>query len=207
MDPIVALLASLFKSFIDFLPKLVGSVILLIIGWVIGSGIGRATKRIIKRYRIERRITRRPAFRLGDLFSTIFSWAIYLIFIQAAIEVLEIPFLVTTIGAILAFLPGLVKAIVIVVVGYVLAQYVKVQIERLRMVYSGILGNMLFFLIIYIAIALALPQVGIDPSLLNNILLIIIGSFGLGLAIAIGLGLKDIIASLAKKYRKKLLTS
>jgi hypothetical protein len=68
--------------------------------------------------------------------------------------------------------------------------------------YSDIVAKILFFLILYISIAMALPLVGIDPTLVNNILLVIIGSVGLGLAIAIGLGLKDTIARMAKKKLK-----
>ncbi|NOR85947.1 hypothetical protein GQ473_07600, partial [archaeon] len=49
--------------------------------------------------------------------------------------------------------------------------------------------------------------VAIDTMLINTILLVLMGSIGLGLAIAIGWGLKDSVNELAieqvKKYKNK----
>jgi uncharacterized membrane protein YoaK (UPF0700 family) len=101
--------------------------------------------------------------------------------------------------SILAFIPGLTKAIIVVIVGYALAEYVRRQVEASVITYSETVAKVLFFLILYIGIAMALPLVGIDPTLVNNILLIIVGSVGLGMAIAVGLGLKDTITRMAKK--------
>jgi hypothetical protein len=61
----------------------------------------------------------------------------------------------------------------------------------------------IFFLVLYVSIALALPFVGIDPTLINWILIVIVASLGVGLAIAIGLGLKDVIADVARGYSRK----
>ena len=65
-------------------------------------------------------------------------------------------------------------------------------------------AKILFFFIIYVSIALALPVLGISSALVNSILLIIIGSVGLGTAIAIGLGMKNAVADVSQRYVKKL---
>ncbi len=202
------ILTQFYNSFINFLPRLGGAIVLLIIGWVVGSLVGRGVKKILIRYKIDQRIGRgrKPFFRLSEIFPLLISWIIYLVFIQAALseEVLGIPTLAEMVGAIISFLPGLLEGVIIVIVGYALAEYIREQIERSKLVYSEIVGNVLFFFIIYVSIALALPLWGINPSLVNNILLIIIGSIGAGLAIAIGLGLKDIVREEAKKYLKRI---
>jgi hypothetical protein len=51
---------------------------------------------------------------------------------------------------------------------------------------------------------MALPLMGIETFIVNAVLLVIVGSVGLGLAIAIGWGLRDTIAAMAKKYERKL---
>ena len=56
---------------------------------------------------------------------------------------------------------------------------------------------MFFFFIVYISVAIALPLVGISGQLLEYILLIIVGSAGLGFAIAIGLGMKTLFQDIA----------
>lgn len=180
-----------------------GAILTLVVGWIIGLVIGRVTKEIILRLKVDQYISRgkKPLFRLSDIFSLIFKWWIYVLAIWTAVGILGIPALNEVMQAIVMnFIPGLIKAIIIVMVGYAIAEYVKKQIEATKIAYSSLMGNLLFFFIIYVAIAMALPLMGIDPT----ILLIIMGSIGVGLAIAIGLGLKDIVATIAKKYEKKL---
>jgi len=197
-------LAILSDSFIKFLPNLLGAVVLLAIGWLIGSVVGRIVKEIVRRLKLDDLVfkNKKPVFKLSDIFSLIFSWSIYILFIQSAFEVLGIPVLVETLGAILAFIPGLIKAIIIVIAGYAIAEYVRGKIERSKIMYCELIGKAIFFLIMYVAIATALPSIGIDTSLINTILIILVASFGLGMAIAIGLGLKDTVARFAKKKFK-----
>jgi hypothetical protein len=205
-QPVIEILLSFIDALKIFLPRLFGGVVLLLIGWIIGMAVGKMTKNFIKRYKIDNYISRgkKPIFRLSDLFPLIFSWAIYLIFISAAVELMGVSALVSVLNAIIGFIPGLIEAIIILIVGYSIAQYISQHIEKSDVQYAKIMGNILFFFIVYVAIAMALPLVGIDPTLINSILLIIIGSAGVGIAIALGLGLKDFIADMAKKYQKRI---
>ena len=76
--------------------------------------------------------------------------------------------------------------------------------KKMKEIYASLVSKVLFFFIIYVAIALALPILGIPATLVNNILLVIIGSVGIGIAIALGLGLKDAVAIISKKYANKI---
>ena len=197
-------LINISDSFVKFLPNLIGALVLLAIGWLVGSIVGRIVKEIVRRLKLDDLLfkNKKPMFKFSDVFSIIFSWAIYILFIQAAFEVLGIPALVEAFGAILAFIPGLIKAIIIVIAGYAIAEYVREKVEKSKVMYCKLVAKIMFFLIMYIAIATALPSIGIDASLINMILIILVASFGLGMAIAIGLGLKDTVAKFAKKKFK-----
>lgn len=205
MTELLSIFQTLLNSTIEFLPRLIGALILLLIGWLVGYLVGRSVKKALQLYNIDERIGGpKPIFKASSIFPVIFSWAIYLIFIQSAVQVLGIVALVNVVGAIIAFLPGLIGGIIIVIVGYIIGDYIRKQIEASKILYADLVGKGLFFLIIYVSVALALPLVGIDPTLVNNILLIIIASVGVGLAIALGLGLKDTVAELVKTYQKKI---
>jgi len=201
---VIEVLTGFMSSFVSFLPNIIGAIILLIIGWVVGSLLGKAIRKGLIRYKIDQRFIRKPVFKLSDLFPTLISWVVYLFFIWSAIEFLAIESLMVPFRTIFSFLPMLIGAVIIIVIGYALAEYVRQQVEKSKLTFSGLVGKFLFFLILYVSITLALPLIGIDVSLLNNLLLIVVGSAGVGLAIAIGLGLKDLVAEWAKKYQKKL---
>jgi hypothetical protein len=192
----------LVNSVISFVPNLLGAIILLIIGWILGVIVGKVSKEILRRAKIDMYISKKPTFKFSNIISTILSWTIYLIFIREAVNVLALPILVEAIGVIISFLPGIIGAIIVLMAGYAVGEYVRKQIEESEITYSDIISKVVFFLVIYISIAIALPMVKIDPFLINALLLILVGTIGLGISIAIGLGLKDFIAELAKKYVK-----
>jgi hypothetical protein len=192
----------LVNSAISFVPNLIGAIILLVIGWILGVIVGKVSKEILRRAKIDMYISKKPTFKFSNIISTILSWTIYLIFIREAVNVLALPTLVEAIGIIISFLPGIIGAIIVLMAGYAVGEYVRKQIEESEITYSDIISKVVFFLVIYVSIAIALPMVKIDPFLINALLLILVGTIGLGISIAIGLGLKDVIAELAKKYVK-----
>lgn len=200
-------LESLGASTVNFLPNIAIAVILLLIGWLIGWVVIRVARRILQWVKIDSYISHegKSHFSLTKILPIVFAWFIYLAFIQAAVEALGIPALVNVVGLILGFLPGLIGAILVIVAGYAIGEYVRRHVEASKVHYSEIIGKGLFFLILYIAVATALPLVAIDATLINNILIVIIGSAGAGMAIAIGLGLKDEVAAMAKRYSNRMM--
>jgi len=203
---IVTVLSTIWDSAIAFLPNIIGTVILLVIGLVLGKIIGRAIKEILDRVKLDYYVTEteKPIISLSGIFALITRWWIYLAFIAAAVSVLGILELVIWVRQILNFIPNIVGAALIVVVGYVLAEYIRAQMKKMKEIYASIVSKVLFFFIMYVSVALALPILGIPADLVNNILLVIIGSVGVGIAIAMGLGLKDAIAIVSKKYANKV---
>ena len=206
IEPLTQPLETFLTSVILFFPNLVAATILLGIGWVIGAIVGRITKELMIRFKVDHYIAkRRPMLKLSDIFPLIFEWTIYLVFIQASVQALGVTALVEFVQMILGFIPGLIGSVVVIIIGYIFAEYVKTEVEKSKIAYSDMMGAILFWLMVYIAFAIALPLVNIDASIINNLLLIAVGSLGIGMAIAIGFGLKDVIAALAKKKLKKAL--
>jgi hypothetical protein len=183
--------------------NIIGAIIILIIGWIIGRAIGWVIKKVLVRYKIDQRFIKKPIVKFSELFPTLFSWAVYLYFIWLAISFLAIEALIVPVGMVFTFLPTLIGAIIIIIMAYGIGEYVRQQIEKSKVAFSEIIGKGLFFMVIYVGLTLALPLIGINVALLNNLLLIVVGAAGVGLAIALGWGLKDVVAAWAKKYQRK----
>jgi hypothetical protein len=202
------ILANLLTGTAEFLPNLISAIILLVIGLVVGKIVGRIVKEALERAKIDYYVheKRKPVFSLSSLFSVITRWWIYLAFITAALsrEVLGITSLAIWIAEINAFIPRVVGAALILVAGYILGEYIKEHFKKTERVWASLVGKITFFFIIYVAIALALPILGISATLVNNILLVIVGSIGLGLAIALGLGMKDAVSDISRRYVRKM---
>ena len=194
-------LAPLAQATIALVPKAVAAIIILIVGFVIGKLIGAAVEEILLKARVDQYVrSKRTEIKISHIFAVILKWVIYLVFLQQAAYTLAIPIVSTFLGEIISFLPGVIEAIIMVAVGYALARYIEGLVRESEVAYSGISSKVFFFFILYLAIALALPNVGINATLVNSILLIIVGAGGLGGAIAVGLGAKETVGTILKKY-------
>lgn len=205
---VVDVLSQLTANATAMLPNLLAAIILLVIGLVVGKIVGRVVKDVLDKIRLDYYVseTDKPAVSLSGVFAVIAKWWIYLGFITVATstEILGIPALSLWVAEINAFIPRVVGAAAILIAGYVLAEYIKHHMKQLNRVWATLTAKALFFLVMYVAVALALPILGISATLVNNILLVVIGSVGLGMAIALGLGLKDTVSDLSKRWAKKV---
>jgi hypothetical protein len=203
-----AVLSGLGEATIAFLPNLVAAIILLVIGLVVGKIVGRVVKEILVRIKLDYYIseTHKPPVSASNLFGVVARWWIYLAFITAALsqQVLGVPALSEWISNITAFIPNIIGAALIVVVGFVVGEYIKTHIASSGKAYGRLTGKVLLFFILYVSVALALPILGVNATLVNNILLAVIVFVGLAFALAFGLGAKDTAGAIAKKWAKKV---
>ncbi len=205
---VATILANLVNSTVDFLPSLISAVILLLIGLVLGKVIGRLVEEVLDRVKLDYYVTEteKPAISIKAIFALVSRWWVYLAFITAALsnDVLRIPSLALWVQEINSFIPRIIGASAIMVVGYVIAEYIKSHLKKMKTLYAILTGKMIFFFVVYVSVAIALPILGIPADLVSNILLIIIASVGLGMAVAIGLGMKDAVSDVSKRYAKTL---
>ena len=69
--------------------------------------------------------------------------------------------------------------------------------------YSVLTGKILFFFILYVSVALALPVLGISAALVNSIMLTIIVAVGAAFALSVGLGGREVVGTILKKWARK----
>jgi len=205
MPGIFDLAESLGSQTIAFIPNLIAAALILVLGLIAGKFIGHVVREILVAVKADNYIKHRKAgiARPTSVVVTVVKWWIYLIFIRAAVVQLGIPVISLYLESILGFIPGLIIGALIIIVGYVIADYFQEHIASSSAVHSRLISKVVFFFTMYLAIAMALEQVKIVPTLVNSILLIIVASLGLGTAIALGLGLKDAISAEAMKYVKR----
>lgn len=101
------------------------------------------------------------------------------------------------------FLPNLAIAVVIVLAGVWAGNWVKVQIDGLTSEHDtglvGILGSLGRTAVLVFAVAAGLQQVGVAPELIRTAFAILFGALALALALAFGLGGRDVAGQVVKK--------
>ena len=208
-------LFNLWLSFVDIFPGLVAALIILILGYLIGFIMGHAVRIILQKIGIDTQVQKSKLTKaignahISALVGEITKWYIFVIFLQSAVDVLRLGTLSVILTQFALWLPDVIAAVLIVIFGLLFAQYVDLKIQETSKVKgSNTWGKVLKWAITLIVIVIALGQIGIEVSLLENIILLIIGAFAVGIALAIGLsfglGSKGEAANIVKKITKKL---
>jgi small-conductance mechanosensitive channel len=142
--------------------------------------------------------------RFADVVSVIFSWVVLLFFIIAATETLGLPVLTTWLSGIALYLPRILLAALIVLAGFVggavLRELVTAGAASAHIAQSSFLGTLAQFTVIVISLLIAISEIGIDITLLTNIVTLIIAALLLSAAVGFALGAQVTIGNIIASY-------
>ncbi len=200
----------LLKSIVPAMLKLLGALAILLIGWLVLKIVTKALTKLLKISKIDVLSTKlndadifgNPNMKI-DLSTVIIKfvrWIIMLILAIAASEQLGLTMISEQISNLLNYLPQLLSALAMLVVGLYIASLVKKAIQSFlkSMDVSGgnLLGNIAFMVIAIMVSVTALNQAGINTDIITSNLTLIFGSVLLAFSVAFGLGSRDIIKRL-----------
>lgn len=187
-------------SFFSWLPNLIGAAIILLIGWLIARVVAGVVRRGLRGLGTDRAVEasmvgdykRRaaPNMQVSDLVAKIAFWFVFGIAALLALSALQIPELGAAIGTIVGYLPNVIAAILILVVGFAIAGAVGALTNRLAgdTMLGKVIQTAVPIVVVAIAISMALVQLQIAPAIVLATYVIVLGAVGLGLSLAFGLG-------------------
>ena len=201
----------IYQAAVEYVPQVVVAVTLLGFGWLIAWLLRRGTVRFLAR--LNRLLPRRAktAGTVEDgveglasrVISGVVFWGVMLFFVAAATAELGLPVITDAITSLARYLPRVLGATVIVFAGLVLGSLARTATtsaaDRAGFDYAKLLGQVSKFAVVLLAGVIALEQLGVDSNLLMLGLIIVLGSFIGGGALAFGLGARtaasNVIAS------------
>jgi hypothetical protein len=200
---------------VAFLPRLVGFLVILLIGWLIARAVKALLVKALQGVGVDRALTSgsagphvarvMPDARPSDVIGTIAFWFLFLGALAIAVSQLGIEALDNFLQSIVAYLPNVVVAILIFVVAGAVAAAVSGLVSRtLGETTTGrIAATAAPVLIMGIATFMILDQLNIAPAIVEITYIAVLGSVALGMAIAFGLGGRDVAARLLEDaYRE-----
>lgn len=201
---------------IEFLPNLLSAVLILILGLIIAQAVRFILGKVFRMLNIDEIAGRSGVTKLMErggikgLFSSILSrfvdWIIVFGFVVIALSSLNVPAIEGLIEKFFLYLPNVFVALIILVFGTMLSNFLGQAAliasvnAGLRM--AGLVGKAAKFTVFLFTLSIALEQLGIGKETVVIAFAIVFGGVVLALAIAFGLGGKEIATEyLAKKIR------
>jgi len=210
LNAVIASFQSALALLFSFVPRLIGFLLIILIGWIVGTAVSRAVTFLLKKVGFDRLAQRIGLHRAGqqagvsldiaDILGKVVYWFIFLIFLVPAVNALDIPAVSNILTQIIAFIPNVFVAILILFLGLfaatVAADVVRGGAGRAGLGNSNLIANIVRYAIIGFVALVALEQLQIAPALLNILFTAVVGAAALAFGLAFGLGGRDT----AQKY-------
>ncbi|MCF6136929.1 mechanosensitive ion channel [Pseudalkalibacillus berkeleyi] len=196
-EPAIAML----NDVLTMLPNIAVSIILILAGLFVGKWVKSMVSSLLERLGFNSILNNmgigkwnpsESKLKLSEIAGYIAQIFVVLLFVVEALELINLDFLVTLATGVIAYLPSLFAAIVILAVGLYVGNLVK---KLLLNVLEGpsyrILASIAKYSIVVISFFMALDQLGVADSIVNSAFILILGGLALAFGLAFGLGGKE----------------
>ena len=200
------------RNFAHLLPRLLATLIVALLGWVIAYALKVVVRGILRIAKFDKLSDNAGATQLlnklalpssSELLSRVVFWMVWMGFILLGVQVLGIVGLQEYISRFFLYLPRLFVALFIVFFGLVAASFFS-RAALLAAVNAdspspGLLATLIRTIIVIFAVTMAFEQLGLAERTILVAFAIAFGALMLGLAIAFGMGGRD----LAKQFLER----
>src|SRR5918997_1288097 len=206
MDVVQSLQNTLDK-FLEYIPQLIGAIIILVIGYIVARILQTVVARVLQAIGFDRwmehggikqffdraQTRETPASVLGRLV----FWLVFIIAITMAADALGIRQISAVLGQLIAYIPSIIAAILILVLAALLANFLASIVRGATG--SDLLANVARYAIIVYAAFAAITELGIAVQLTAPTFLIVLGAVALAAAIAFGFGAQGVAKDIVEK--------
>jgi hypothetical protein len=212
-----ASLAGALNTFLSAIPRIIGFAVVLIVGWIVSSLLARGVEALLHAVKFND-LARRSGLagfvqKMGvrddsaGVIASIVKWFVRLITLVVAFDTLGLPAVSGVLQQLLLWLPNLVVALVVLVIGGLaanaLAQLVRGATAEAGFSNPNMLATVAKVAVWGFTIVVAVNQLGIATTLINTLLVGVVGAFTIAFGLAFGLGGRDRAAQLLDTWGRR----
>ncbi|HET9650726.1 MAG TPA: hypothetical protein VFP36_00980 [Usitatibacter sp.] len=212
-DALMASVTSAVAPFFAAVPKVLGFIIVLVVGWFLASLVGNIVARVLRAIHFDQLAERSGVSGWVSSLGTkcdaagwlgeVVKWFVRLIAAIVAFDALGLTAVSDVLRQLLLWLPNLIVAMVVLVIGGLAARalsgIVRASTAKAGFSNPNALGTIASVAVWSFAIIVAVQQIGIAETLVNTLFMAVVGAMAIALGLAFGLGGRDTAAELIRK--------
>jgi Mechanosensitive ion channel, conserved TM helix len=204
-EVIVDTLRQAWSNYLDaiarLLPRVLATLSIVVAGWLLAVVLRLVTRRVLgwlKFNALAERIGAADLLKTVDLppaatlAGSVVFWLVFIGFLLSGVDALGFSGVQGLMADFVRFVPRLVVAVVIVAVGFVAANFAwratLLAAVNSRLPSARLVSNAVRFLILILAVAMALEHIAVAQTVVLTAFAIAFGAVMLGVAIALGIG-------------------
>lgn len=199
---------------VSYTPNLLAAIVVLVVGYFVAKIVAHAVTLLSERVGLQRAAERSGLWEsmthmnikrnVPAIVGTIVFWLLMLVFLMAGFSILNISQVSGAIDRVVEYIPNLLVATVMVVVGLLVAGFfrgvIATSADRVGVSYAETLANGCYYIMGLMVFMAAFDQLKIHFELLNYAILIAFGGIAMGFGLALGLGGRDTMAGILAGY-------
>jgi hypothetical protein len=200
--------AKLMSYVTQAIPSLAMAIIIICIGWIIGVILKKIVSMLLnslklddwaKHHNVDKAVGGVP---LSNVAGSFVKWYVVWFFLIEAMRWVQFQTIQSAMNAIAFYLPVLLGAAAIVVIGLIVSNMIKNKIDATGFKKKKTLASLMQWIIIYLAVVLGLKNAGLDVAILETAFLIALSAFVLLIAIIVGISFGMSFKSEAQELMK-----
>ena len=204
-DPAVIMLNIVFSK----IPSIIVAALVIGLGCVIAGFAGQIVSRLIAATGVDAKLTeltdgKMPGFILSKVVGVVVQVVLILIFVAEGLNVLGLIVLSNISTTIIAYLPNVLAAVIILICAVFASQVVEKAMKKTGMAAYALIIKIAIFVI---AAFMGLNQLGIASVIVNSAFILILAALAVAFAVAFGVGGRDFAAKTLEKLSEKHETS
>lgn len=206
-------------QFTVYLPRIVGALLVFIIGTFIAKALKRVVIKLLEASRLSNLLKNTPIehffanAELGQkievILGSIVYWFAMLIVLHTSVTILGLQPISDVLNKILNYLPNVISAILVLFFGILVAGVVESVIKGAIKTIDGrssrILGKVSSYLVVTLAIMAAISELGIASEFILILFVGFVAMLSLGFGLALGLGGQDVVKKMLNSWYQKTL--
>ncbi|MBX7165114.1 MAG: mechanosensitive ion channel [Pirellulales bacterium] len=206
--------ADAFREIIAQAPAVVAMLLVVVVGYLVARVLGRAAAALSEAIGLEAAAERSGLLgsmkqvgirqSVSTIAGQIVFWISMCLFLSAAFNIVHWQALNEAMHTIVAYIPNLLVATIVVVVGLLVAGFLRgvvaTSADRVGLSYAEHLANGCYYVLALLTFIAAFDQLGIQFDLFKDLILIACGGLALGFGLAFGLGGRDVMAGILAGY-------
>ena len=207
-------LAAGLDRFAAGVPTVLGALLILVIGWIIAGALAKVVAKLAQVAHVDtladharvNDFLSRSGTRLkaSDVLGEVIKWIVRLVFVEMAAEQCGLTQVTTLINGILAYIPNILVALLLLGVGAflgnLLAGLVRGAASEAGLGNPSLLAKLASGGVMAFAIIAAVNELGVAPVVVNTLYIGLVAAISLALGLAFGLGGRETAAKLTEQW-------
>lgn len=212
MNPITERLRAGFDQLAAVVPAFFGSLLILVAGYFLAKMVERWTDSLLKRLNFNKmaeaggisEAVGRTGTRLDPIHAVgnLLFWLMMLVVILLASAALGLSSINQMFGTMLSYIPTLFAAVIIVILGMILGEFVRAIVLASAGGVEGVptLAKLAKAAVVLIAVFMAMQQMGVAAEIITAAFTLILGAIALGAGLAFGLGNTGLAGEITRRW-------